>query len=216
VLSQIDFYPLSQFDGKMKITNWSKLPVLPAPKSEAKWVNPETFFDELPAVMKQVRPLPGEEALYNWIGSVLEAAAKDPKIKQTLKETAVAAERELIEPFYVWSNNGRPAGNGWTSPVDAAEFGTDYLSRTATAESGIYDNKPEETKYIFTDNDRDGRQLDGRNSARSPSPRANCLRSKASGLLLCMTNTTSSTQTLLNVTRWAPRTRPSSTTQTVP
>jgi hypothetical protein len=164
VLSQIDFYPLSQFDGKMKITNWSKLPELPAPKSEAKWVNPETFFDELPAVMKQVPPLPGEEALYNWIGGVLEASAKDPKIKQTLKETAVAAERELIEPFFVWRNNGRPAGNGWTSPVDAAEFGTDYLSRTATAESGIYDNKPEETKYIFTDNDRDGRQLNGRNS----------------------------------------------------
>ena len=57
-------------------------------------MNPETFFDELPAVMKQVPPLPGEEALYNWIGSVLDAAAKDPAIKQTLKETAVAAERE--------------------------------------------------------------------------------------------------------------------------
>jgi len=27
-------------------------------------VNPQTFFDELPAVMKQVPPLPGEEALY--------------------------------------------------------------------------------------------------------------------------------------------------------
>ena len=57
-------------------------------------MNPETYFDELPAVMKQVPPLPGEEALYNWIGSVLEAADKDPAIKQTLKETAVAAERE--------------------------------------------------------------------------------------------------------------------------
>ena len=98
VLSQIDFYPLSQFDGKMKTKDWSKLPHFPAPKSsgkgETKWVNPETFFDELPAVMKSVPPLPGEEALYKWIGSVLEAADKDPEIKQTLKETAVAAERE--------------------------------------------------------------------------------------------------------------------------
>ncbi len=57
VLSQIVFYPLSQFDGKMKTKDWSKLPHFPAPKStgkgETKWVNPETFFDELPAVMKQ-------------------------------------------------------------------------------------------------------------------------------------------------------------------
>ena len=65
VLSQINVYPLSQFDGKMKIKDWSKLPHFPAPKStgkgETKWVNPETYFNELPAVMKQVPPLPGEE-----------------------------------------------------------------------------------------------------------------------------------------------------------
>ena len=52
---------------------------IPAPESsgegETKWVNPETFFDELPEVMKQVPPLPGEEGLYQWIGSVLQAAA---------------------------------------------------------------------------------------------------------------------------------------------
>ena len=36
LLSQIVFYPLSQFDGKMKIKDWSKLPHFPAPKSTAK------------------------------------------------------------------------------------------------------------------------------------------------------------------------------------
>ena len=96
VLSQINFYPLSQFDGKMKIKDWSKLPHFPAPKrtgkGETEWVKPETFFDELPAVMKQVPPLPGEESLYKWIGSVLEAADKDPAVMQTLKQTAVAAD----------------------------------------------------------------------------------------------------------------------------
>ena len=88
VLNQINFYPLSEFDGKLKITDWSKLPHFPAPGSsgqgETQWVNPNTFFDELPAVMKQVLPLPGEEALYAWIGSVLGAAAKDNEIKKTL------------------------------------------------------------------------------------------------------------------------------------
>jgi hypothetical protein len=146
LLSQINFYPLSQFDGKMKTMDWSTLPHYPAPESsgkgETKWVNPETFFDELPAVMKQVPPLPGEEALYRWIGSVLEAADKDPEIKQTLKETAVAAESEMITPFLQWRYNGRPAGNGWNSPVNNAEWGTDYLNRTAIAKSNMYENRP--------------------------------------------------------------------------
>ena len=168
VINQVVFYPLSEFDGKMKIKDWSKLPHFPAPKSsgkgETKWVNPDTFFDELPAVMKSVPPLPGEEALYNWIGSLLEAATTDPTIKKTLKETAVAAERELIAPFHQWRNNGRPAGNGWNSPVNNAKWGTDYLNRTATAKSNMYDNRPEETKYIYTDDDSQGKQLSGNNS----------------------------------------------------
>jgi len=168
VLSQIDFYPLSQFDGKMKITDWSKLPHFPAPKSkgkgEAEWVNPETFFDQLPAVMKSVPPQPGEEALYNWIGSVLDAADKNPEVKKTLTETARACERELIDPFFQWHYNGRPAGNGWNSPVNNAKWGTDYLNRTGTAKSNMYDNRPEETKYIYTDNDSQGKQLAGQNT----------------------------------------------------
>jgi hypothetical protein len=94
--------------------------------------------------MKQVPPLPGEEALYNWIDSVIDAAAKDPEIKKTLVEAAAAAESEIITPFLQWRYNGRPAGNGWNSPVNNAEWGTDYLNRTATAKSNIYDNRPEE------------------------------------------------------------------------
>src|SRR4029079_10188153 len=148
VISQVVYFPLSEFDGKMKTKDWNKLPHFPAPKSdgkgETKWVNPETFFDELSAVMKQIPAMPGEEALYNWIGSVLEAAAKDPQIKQTLKDTAVAAEREMIDPFLLWHNNGLPAGNVWNSPVNNARWGTDYVSRTATSESNMYDNVPEE------------------------------------------------------------------------
>ena len=166
VLSQVAFYPLSEFDGKRKTEAWSKLPHFPAPESkgETKWVNPETFFDELPAVMKSVPPLPGEEALYNWIGSVLDAAAKDPEVKKTLTETAAAAESELIQPFFEWRHNGRPAGNGWNSPVNNAHWGTDYLNRAATAKSNMYDNRPEETKYIYRDNDSQGEQLNGQNA----------------------------------------------------
>jgi len=167
-LSLIGFYPLSQFDGKMKTTDWSKLPDYPAPKSsgqgETQWVNPETFFDELPAAMKQVPPLPCEQPLYDWIGSVLEAAAKDPAIKKTLTETAVAAEREMIDPFFQWRNNGSPAGNGWRSTLNNAEWGTDYRNRTGTAKSAMFENSPAETKYIYTDDDSQSQQLRGQNS----------------------------------------------------
>ena len=166
VLNQVVFYPLSEFDGKMKTKDWSKLPHFPSPESkgETKWVNPEAFFDQLPVVMKNVPPLPGEEALYKWIGSVLDEAATDPTIKKTLTESAVTAERELIRPFFQWRHNGRSAGNGWNSPVNNAQWGTDYLNRTGTARSNMYDNRPEETKYIYRDNDNLGQQLDGHNS----------------------------------------------------
>jgi hypothetical protein len=167
VISQIVYYPLSEFDGRMKTKDWSKLPHFPAPpskgKGETKWVNPETFFDELPAVMKQVPPLPGEEALYKEIDSVLEAAAQDPKIMQTLKETAVESERTMIAPFLQWRNNGRAAGNGWNSPVNNAQWGTDYVNRTGSAKSNMYDNRPNETKYIYRDDDSQGQPLDGHN-----------------------------------------------------
>ena len=57
------------------------------------WVDPATFFDQLPAVMKQVPPMPGEEALYKQIGSLLDAAAKDPEVMKTMRETALRRTR---------------------------------------------------------------------------------------------------------------------------
>jgi hypothetical protein len=35
VLHQIMFYPLGQFDGKMKTTDWRKLPIFPVPAGAA-------------------------------------------------------------------------------------------------------------------------------------------------------------------------------------
>ena len=67
-----------------------------------------------------------------------------------------------INPFFRWDHNGVPAGNGWNSPVNNAQWGTDYLNRTATAKSNMYDNRPSETKYIYRDLDSDGRQLEGK------------------------------------------------------
>jgi hypothetical protein len=73
----------------------------------------------------------------------------------------VAAEDDLIKPLFQFHNNGRPVGNGWTSPPNGARWGSDYLSRTATAKSNMFDNAPNETRYIYTDFDKDGQQLTG-------------------------------------------------------
>jgi hypothetical protein len=111
-----------------------------------------------------VPPLPGEEALYAWISSVWAAAEQDPATKQALIESFVAADTDTIQPFFRWDQNGRAAGNGWNSPVNNAQWGTDYLNRTATAKSNMYDNRPTETKYLYRDFDSEGRQLEGKHS----------------------------------------------------
>jgi hypothetical protein len=163
LLRQMMVYPLSEFDGKMKSKDWTKTPSFEAPpsKGETKWVIPEKFFDELAQVMKEVPPLPGEESLYKMFQSVLDAAAKDARIKETLTQTAIASEKDLISPLFHFRDNGRPVGNGWTSPPNGARWGFDYLSRAATAKSNMYDNAPEETRYIYTDFDSGGQRLSG-------------------------------------------------------
>jgi hypothetical protein len=167
LLNQIDVYPLSEFTGKMKTRDWKKTPAFPAPpgagKGETKWVTPETFFDELPTVLQVVPPLPGEEALYGLFKSVLDGAAANSEVKRILHQTAIAAEEDLIKPLFEFRNNGRPVGNGWTSPPNGARWGTDYLSRAATAKSNMFDNAPEETRYIYTDVDSQGARLNGAN-----------------------------------------------------
>ncbi len=164
LLSQMLVYPLREFDGTMKTKDWKKSPSFPASaggSGEIKWVDPQRFFDQLPQVMKEVPPLPGEESLYKTIESVLEAARRDTTIKDLLIRTAIEAESKLLGPLLQFHNNGRPIGNGWTSPPNGARWGFDYLSRAATARSNMYDNAPEETRYIYTDFDTDGQRLNG-------------------------------------------------------
>ena len=170
-LTQIQFYPLSQFDSKMKIKDWHKIPIIKRQGKPAKysstqppWVDPATFFDHLPIVMKQVPPMPGEEALYKLIASVVDAAGKDPEVMKTLQATALAADQELIAPMMWWRYNGQPAGNGWTSPANNGAFGTDYYHRTGAVLADPYDNKRNETMYFYTDNDTKLQQLVGSSS----------------------------------------------------
>jgi hypothetical protein len=164
-LNQIVFYPLKEFDGKMKSIDWSKVPTIEGGGSsgggETKWVVPEKFFDQLPAVLDSVLPQPGEEALYAQFRLLLDVAARDPETKKLLVETAIETEKEVIDPFFRWEHNGRPAGNGWNRSANNAQAGVDYFNRTGTSKSNMFDNRPTETQYFYTDRDSTGAQLAG-------------------------------------------------------
>ena len=127
-------------------------------------MNPATYYEELPVVMKEVPPLPGEEALYRWIKSVWDAADKNPDTKKALVESFAAADKELVRPLFQFQYNGRSVGNGWTVPANASAWGTDYLNRTAISKSSMYQNTSAETQYNLRELDSDGKPLDGNNS----------------------------------------------------
>jgi len=183
LVNQINGYPLTEFDWQMKVKDWDDVPTFPAPEIEGenKWVMPEPFFDQLPGIMDAVSPLPGEEALYATIRQVLEAAEKDPEVKQTLIEVAVETEEEVIGPLFLWKHNGIPAGNGWNRSANNAEWGFDYLMRTSTARSNMFDNRPNETQYFYTDDDFQGRQLEGQHLYTVTFPDGSFHQSMASG-----------------------------------
>jgi hypothetical protein len=164
VINQIVAYPLGEFDGNMKTIDWSKAPSFTAPpqgKTETKWVVPERFFDQFREVLDMVPPLPEEKALYAQFRWLTDLAAKNPDIKKLIAEEAVATEKQVIDPFFQWKHNGKPAGNGWNRSVNNAQWGVDYFNRTGTAKSNMFDNRPNETQYFYTDNDASGAPLDG-------------------------------------------------------
>ncbi len=166
LINQITQYPLSEFDGKMKITDWSKTKSTPPDNSgggETKWVSPETFFDQLPGILQEVPPQAGEEAWYAQVNGLLDAINKNPKLKEAAKMAAVDAEQNLITPLLQFVNVGYPVKNNWTTQSNGAQFGVDYLTRAACAKANIFVNKPNETKYFYQDLDSSGTRLNGSN-----------------------------------------------------
>jgi hypothetical protein len=103
-------YPLSEYDRTMKSKDWSKIPRVAGAatgEGETKWVSPDKFFDEPPAVLADAPPLPGEEARYAQVQAVLEAIKYDPAVKSAMIKAAEETEEQLIAPllqFRNWAN----------------------------------------------------------------------------------------------------------------
>jgi hypothetical protein len=166
VLQKIMMYPVAEFDGTMKSRDWSQLPKAPSTSSgdeETRWVVPETFFDELPDVLVDAPPLPGEEARYAQVRAVLVAAKRNPKLKEIMVRAASEADISLIKPLFEFRNYGQQLPHHWSTISNEAAFGTDYFTRTAVAKSNIFVNSPNETKYFYQDLDIAGARLNGAN-----------------------------------------------------
>jgi hypothetical protein len=164
LIQKITAYPASEFDNTTKTEDWTDVASIPWFKlgdEEWNWVDPATFFDVLPEVLAAARPLPGEEALYALVRSVIDASNSDQTLHQVLKEAAAEADQTLVKPLLEFRNFGIPLPHNWTTVVNSAEFGTDYYTRTAVAKSNIFINRPRETRYYYQDLDSDGIRLTG-------------------------------------------------------
>jgi hypothetical protein len=169
VINQVMVYPLSEYTGQMRSTDWTAAPSFPAGdatsgEQETQWVDPRRFFAELPAVMADVPARPGEEAWYGWLESLLRAAAHDPELAGQLTAAAADANEGLVADLFQFRNIGLPLPSHWSTQRNGARFGTDYLSRTAMGKANIFVNTPEETTYFYQDLDEHGERLDGSRS----------------------------------------------------
>lgn len=165
LVNQISVYPLADYDGTMKTTDWSAVPSFgnddaTSGQEETQWVTPDTFFTSFRDILDEVPPLPGEEAMYDWFRVVLDAAEEDPKIAAAARQAALDADL-IVKELFQFRNYGIPVGHHWTTQRSGARFGTDYLMRTAVGKSNIFVNTPNETTYFYQDLDSDGQRLDG-------------------------------------------------------
>ncbi|MGW1032455.1 DUF1254 domain-containing protein [Streptomyces antibioticus] len=166
LVNQIMAYPLAEYTGRPRTTDWSEAPLYPAGDAtsgerETRWVDPAAFFDLLPAVLDEVPARPGEEALYAVLRSLLDEAARSPGAAAVLRDTAIDAEATLVRELFEFRNIGIPLGHHWSTQRNGAAFGGDYLGRTAMARANIFVNLPSETAYFYQDLDRDGERLTG-------------------------------------------------------
>lgn len=165
VLQWITMYPLADYDGTMKRVDWSKLKKAPGATgdSEVKWVFPDKFIDQLPAVLADAPPLPGEEARYAQMRALLEAVKSNPALKAVVTKAVTEVDEQVVKPLFEFRNWGQQLPHRWSTISNEAAFGTDYFTRTAVAKSNILVNAPNETKYFYQDLDASGARLNSAN-----------------------------------------------------
>jgi hypothetical protein len=168
LISKIGVYPLADYDGQFKETDWSALPGFGAARSgthasaeEIERVDPNRFWDTLPAVLDEAPPQHGEEALYAQARALIAATRRDGALRSAIIDETARAEADLIAPLSNFNLFGKRLAGNWNTFSNGAAFGTDYYSRTAITASHVFINKTNEIKCFYSDTDASGRCLDG-------------------------------------------------------
>lgn len=166
LITGIGVYPLSKYDGKMKITDWSRTAstgkgAAVAAEGEKRQVFPESFFDQLPTLLADAPPLSGEEEMYEKFASLADRARNDPAARKIMVDEARKTDENVIDSFLRFDSFGKKLPDHWTNLVNGAAFGRDYRTRTAVARSNIFTNTSKETAYFYRESDETGKRLTG-------------------------------------------------------
>lgn len=166
-LSKVNAYPLSEYDGKVKVKDWNNVPTFPATPSdnpsEVRWVRDEAFWEDFAKVLAENKPLPEEVALYYNFKRLLKQREKDPAIKRGM-DRAVADGSKIVQAGFPLSNQSDQFGYGWAGDLKGGQWGDEYLRRAWVCKGIIGVNKPIDAFYFGTDLDETGAPLNGKNN----------------------------------------------------
>ena len=154
-------YPIDAFTGAARQRDWTKLRWLPSLSCSGGTVPADRFLEILPELLDDVPPLPKEEPLYARFRGLLAAIEESPALAAEAAAAIRQTERDVVAPLFQFRNVGHSLPGGWTTVVNGAAFGTDYLTRTAVARSNVFVNRHHETKYFYLDLDAAGTRLQG-------------------------------------------------------
>lgn len=154
-------YPLDAFTGTPRQRDWTQLRWLPSLSRSSGAVPADRFLEILPELLDDVPPLPKEERLYARFRRLLAAIEEDPALAAEAAAAIRQTDRDVVAPLFQFRNVGHSLPGGWTTVVNGAAFGTDYLTRTAVARSNVFVNRHHETKYFYLDLDAAGTRLQG-------------------------------------------------------
>lgn len=168
-LDSVNFYLADDYvAGAWQNVDWDDVRDIPCPvirDEERTYVHPSTFFDQLGDLLDSVPLQAGEERLYDSFRRLLVLANNDRRVMRQCRAVARETERNTINRYMLWRNNGDDAGNGWYTTLHSGNWPiTEYAARTATAKSNLFQNRREDTHYYCTDTTTGGAWLHGRNT----------------------------------------------------
>jgi len=115
----------------MKTKDWSKLPHVPAPqekgaKGETGWVKPETYYEELPIIMKEVAPLPNDIKIVNTAQDRFYNTDLDKALKAKGIKTLIMVGWKISGSVTYTSVGAMAHDYTVVVPIDTTSAGSDY------------------------------------------------------------------------------------------